>query len=171
MNYYVIIRGPLGVGKSTVSKKLARILRAEYISVDRPLDDRGIWYSGRLREFLEVNEIVAQQAGNLLANGTPVVVDGNFYWKSQIQDLERRLDHRHFVFTLKAPLDVCIRRDASRAAAHGSRAAEEVYAKSTRFSYGTPIDATQPVEAVVRKVRSIISRNRLTGVNEREAVS
>lgn len=171
MSYYVIIRGPLGVGKSTVSKRLARMLRAEYISVDRVLDDRGIWYSGRLREFLEANEIVAQQAGRLLADGTPVVVDGNFYWKSQIKDLERRLAHRHLVFALKAPLEVCIQRDASRAAPHGSRAAGEVYAKSTRFSYGTPIDATQPVEGVVRKVRSIISRNRRAGARDRGSAS
>jgi predicted kinase len=83
MSYYVIIRGPLGVGKSTVSKKLGKIVRAEYISVDRVLDEYDIWYSGRLSEFLKVNVIVARRAGRLLKKGTSVILDGNFYWKSQ----------------------------------------------------------------------------------------
>jgi hypothetical protein len=92
----------------------------------------------------------------LLKKGTAVIFDGNFYWKSQIRDLEKRLDHRHFVFTLKAPLDVCIKRDAGRKVSHGSQGAREVFAKSTRFDYGIGIDATQPLERTVRKIVSTI---------------
>lgn len=160
MSYYVIIRGPLGVGKSTVSKKLAEVVRAEYISVDRVLDDYDVWYSGRLSEFLKVNVIVASLAGRLLKKGTSVILDGNFYWKSQIKDLERRLDHRHFVFTLEAPLNVCIKRDAGRDATHGNQAARKVYGKSTRFAYGTRIDATRPFDIIVREIGLIISGGR-----------
>ena len=94
MSYYVIIRGPLGVGKSTVSKRLAKDLRAKYIPVDRILDEYDFWYSGRLSEFLRVNAVVAQRAVRLLNKGTSVVIDGNFYWKTQIRDLKKRLDHR-----------------------------------------------------------------------------
>ena len=34
MSYFVIIRGPLGIGKSTIAKKLTKILKAKYISMD-----------------------------------------------------------------------------------------------------------------------------------------
>jgi predicted kinase len=95
-----------------------------------------------------------------LETGTPVVLDGNFYWKSQIKDLEKRLHHRHFVFTLRAPLSVCIERDAGREAPHGSPAAREVYAKSTKFDYGVEVDATQPLDRIVREIVSTISSGR-----------
>ena len=35
MEYYIIIRGPLGCGKSTISKALAKRLKAEHFAVDR----------------------------------------------------------------------------------------------------------------------------------------
>jgi shikimate kinase len=34
MEYFVIIRGPLGVGKTTIAKRLAKQLNAKYISID-----------------------------------------------------------------------------------------------------------------------------------------
>lgn len=156
MSYYVLVRGPLGVGKTTVSQKLALELRAQYISIDRVLDEHDLWYDGRLSEFLRVNVIVARQATTRLKQRTPVVLDGNFYWKTQIKDLERRLPYPHFVFTLKAPLNVCIERDARRAEPHGVRAAREVYTKSTRVVCGVEVDATQPLERIVQEmVRSV----------------
>ena len=38
-SYFIIIRGPLGSGKSTITQKIAKILRAEYIPIDRILDE------------------------------------------------------------------------------------------------------------------------------------
>jgi predicted kinase len=162
MSYFVLVRGPLGVGKSTVSKGLAKEIDAAYISVDRILDEQDLWYSGRLSEFLRVNKFAAERAGHWLRKGTPVVLDGNFYWKSQIRDLVDRLDHPHFIFTLKAPLSVCIKRDAGREKTHGSQAAGEVYAKSTRFDYGTAVDAVKPIERVVSEIVSHILVSRHT---------
>jgi predicted kinase len=159
MSFYVLVRGPLGVGKSTVSKRLARVLRAEYISVDRILDDEEIWYSGRLSEFLKANEILAARAGPIMATGRPVVLDGNFYWKTQIRDLEQRLDRPHHVFTLRAPLTTCAERDAGRIRPHGAQAAREVYAKSTKFEYGIGVDATQPLARIVEEIEARIARS------------
>jgi predicted kinase len=152
MSYYLLIRGPLGSGKSTVSRRLARTLGAQCISIDSVLDERHLWRTGRVSEFLKANEIATRRAKEFLAAGTPVIFDGNFYWKTQIADLTARLDFPHRIFTLKAPLAVCIKRDALRKPPHGRRGAEEVYAKTTRFHAGISIDATRPVGRVARDI-------------------
>lgn len=38
MSYYIIIRGPLACGKTTVSRELAEKLKATHISIDEILD-------------------------------------------------------------------------------------------------------------------------------------
>jgi predicted kinase len=154
MPYFAIIRGPLGVGKTTVARRIATELRAEYISIDRILADRGLWSSGRLSEFVRANAIAARQAREAFAEGIPVIFDGNFYWKGQIRDLVQRLDFPHAIFTLQAPLGVCLARDARRKPSHGPEAARQVYAKTTAFEVGVPIDAKQPVSAIVRDIGS-----------------
>jgi len=109
MSYYVIIRGPMASGKSTVAKSLARALKAKYISMDRMLDkhhltkdtERG--YVSQ-RSFRKANESSVPVAAKALERGGIVVFDGNFYWASQIRDLIGRLHCPYFVFTLAAPL-------------------------------------------------------------------
>jgi len=159
MSYYVVIRGLLGVGKSTISERLDKEIGAEYISIDRILDDHGLWASGEVSEFLGANAFAVERARPLLDKGTPVVFDGNFYWKSQIEDLLLRLDYHHYVFTLKAPLSVCVERDSRRDPPHGREAATEVYAKATEFDWGIGLDATRPIESVVREITSHISQD------------
>ncbi|MFZ3355730.1 MAG: AAA family ATPase [Thermoplasmata archaeon] len=112
MLYYAIIRGPLGVGKTTISAALAKSIGAVVVSIDQIADSD--WDGGSVRLYVNANRIAAARARSSLAHGTPVVFDGCFYWKTQIADLERRLLYPHEVFTLKAPLSVCIARDASR---------------------------------------------------------
>jgi tRNA uridine 5-carbamoylmethylation protein Kti12 len=158
MSYYVIIRGPLGIGKSTVSVRIAKALGAKYVSVDRILEEPGVeeWdaaaghYSERA--FLRTSELAAERARVILDQGKPVIFDGNFYWQSQITDLVGRLPFPHHVFTLQAPLDLCIQRDGKRVLPHGREAAEKVYAKSTEFEWGVGIDATPSVERVVSNI-------------------
>jgi predicted kinase len=152
MSYFAIIRGPLGVGKSTVSTALAASLGAVVVSID-PLVEAG-WDGGSLRLFLKANEVAASVGRKALVQGTPVVFDGCFYWKSQIRDLERRLPFPHRVFTLRAPLSLCIWRDRLRNAAFGAEAARQVYQKVTRFDYGATVDATLRVPSIVRQIRS-----------------
>ena len=158
MSYYVVIRGPLGSGKSTVSEALARELGAKHILIDQILDDRGLWNQGLESEFLRANDFAVDEARRLLERGTPVIFDGNFYWRSVIEDLLGRLGGDHYVFTLRAPLSVCIERDVGRSPSHGSEAARQVFAKSTAFDFGVEIDATRPVEAVVRDIKTLISK-------------
>ena len=108
MSYCIIIRGPLGCGKSTIAKKLSKILKAKYFAVDKILDNHDLTKEQEAgfisqKSFIKANEIIARKAKLSLDNGKPVVFDGNFYWKSQIEDLISRLDFPHYVFTLKAP--------------------------------------------------------------------
>ncbi len=158
--YVVIIRGPLGVGKTTVSQRLATELGAEYISIDRILDDEEIWDEGALSEFLRANDFAAPRAELALPQGTPVIFDGNFYWEAQIADLVGRLPYPHFAFTLEAPLAVCIERDARRNPPHGNEAARQVFENTTRFDYGIKVDASRPVEWVVHEIELRISTSR-----------
>jgi predicted kinase len=160
MGFYIIVRGPLGIGKSTVAERLAKEISGELISIDQILEEHDLWESGRASEFLRANKIAASRAERSLAKGTPVILDGNFYWRSVIEDLIRRLGDRHYVFTLQAPLAVCIERDSRRTHPYGSRATRAVYAKSTRFEHGIGVDATGSLEHVLRQIRRHLPRAR-----------
>lgn len=159
MVYFIIIRGPLGCGKSTIAESLARILNADYIPIDRVLDEHGLTKDKEegyisQKSFLKANEIIIPKVRKLLEQGTPVVFDGNFYWKSQIEDLLSKLNYTHYVFTLKAPLDICIERDRKRGKTHGEDAARAVYKKSTEFDYGIAIDISKPLDEAIKEIRS-----------------
>jgi predicted kinase len=158
--FYLVIRGPLGVGKSTLAGRLAERFGAAVISIDRLLEEHDLWESGRLGEFLRANSFAVTRAGRLLPRGRPVIIDGNFYWKTQVEDLIARLDFPHCVFTLEAPLEVCIGRDRRRRRSYGPEATRAVYAKTTRFPFGQRIDATQPVEVILREITARV-RNTL----------
>ncbi len=163
MSFYVIIRGPLGCGKSTIAKRLSKILKAKYLAIDRVLDEHDLTKykeAGYIsqKSFIKANEIIAPEARLILDSGKPVVFDGNFYWKSQIDDLIKRLDFSHHVFTLKAPLDVCIERDRHRGKTHGEDAARAVYKKSAEFDYGIVIDINRPLSECVKDILSYLPR-------------
>jgi hypothetical protein len=150
--FLLIIRGPLGSGKTTVSRAVARALRARVVSIDEILELYE-WDGGSLRLFLRANRVAALRARRELARGVPVVVDGNFYWKRAIDDLLGRLPFPSRVFTLRVPLRVCIARDRARALSYGKEATRLVFAKVNRFEYGIPVDGTRPLAEIVRRIR------------------
>ena len=147
------------MGKTTVSRALARRLRADHISIDQILEEKHLWVSGRLDEFLRANLVASRWSERALARGRSVVIDGNFYWKGQLRDLSARLGPGLQVFTLVAPLTLCVERDRERPGGHGRQAAQAVFARSTRFSWGTRVDATRPVAAVVRAIVEALRAN------------
>jgi len=163
MSFYVIIRGPLGCGKSTIAERLSKFLKAKYFAVDRVLDENDLtneWEDGYIsqRSFIKANKLIVPKSEKVLNKGIPVVFDGNFYWKSQIDNLIEMLDFPHYVFTLKAPLEVCIKRDRNRNKTHGKDAAEAVYKKSTEFTYGKEIDATKSLDKVIDEILSYLPK-------------
>ena len=141
MSYYIIIRGPLGCGKSTISEELSKRINGKHIAMDRVVDNPKLVIREKeegyisQKNFIQANEIACKEVTQLLKKDRPVIFDGNFYWKSQVEDLISRLDFPHYVFTLKAPLEVCIKRDSERSKTHGEIAAMVVHKKSTSFNH------------------------------------
>ncbi|MFA6547940.1 MAG: AAA family ATPase [Candidatus Magasanikbacteria bacterium] len=162
MNYFIIIRGPLGVGKTTISKKLAEILRAEYVSIDKILEQHHLdpadpnQESIPLSSYLKAQEIVFPFVTDVLSNGRIVIFDSCFYFKEEIEQLIKSLPFDHFVFTLKAPLDVCIIRDSKRDKVYGKEAAEAVHNMVSRFDYGQIINVDKDVDLVVKEMLSFL---------------
>ena len=146
MSYFIIIRGPLGVGKTTVVKKLADILSAEYISIDTVLSDNDLDKVNDEKEcipannFIKGNEIAMPKIKERLSNGKIAIIDGCFYHKEQIDHFINNLSTSHFTFTLKAPVEVCTTRDKNREKTYGEGAAIAVHCLVSKFDYGVAID-------------------------------
>ncbi|HMN62167.1 MAG TPA: ATP-binding protein [Anaerolinea sp.] len=160
MSIAILIRGPLGVGKTTIARALSARLAGVYISIDAILEENQLDQCPDgipARNFIRVNEIALPIAQAALSIGKPVVLDGNFYYKSQIKHLLKRLPKPSYVFTLNASVEECIARDRGRERVYGVDAATWVHFLVTRFTAGIPIDtsgktAEQVVEEILRQL-------------------
>ncbi len=144
MSYYIIIRGPAGVGKSAVAGKLCRKLNAYRISYDRVMRkhklDKVEGSCISEKNFRKANDLAIAAAKKKLDAGKIVVFDGCFYHKSQLRHLIKKLHCRYFVFSLKVSLEECIERDSKRKAKIGKNSVKAVYSLCSKFSSGTVID-------------------------------
>ena len=160
MSYFIIIRGPLGSGKSTISEKLAEKLDAELIAIDEVLEnlelDKVDEKEGCIpaTNFIKASESVLPEVKNTLQNGKIVIFDACFYHKEVIEHLIQNLPFPHHVFTLKAPLELCIKRDSERNKTHGEGAAWAVHSLVSRFDYGKNIDVTRSIEDALKDILS-----------------
>lgn len=168
MVFYVIVRGPLGSGKTALSRRVAGAIGGKYIAIDRILEEHDLeqWEDDYISEpsFLAANGIAVREAEASLRQGTPVVIDGNFYWKSVVEDLVARLPHPHVVFTLKVPLSVCVARDAGRPVPLGAENTKMVFDKTTTFDYGVALDATGSLAETTRLLLEGLRRAKMPGV-------
>lgn len=126
------------------------------ISIDAILDPHNLeeWEAGYIsvRSFIRANDVAIVEAGPLLTGGTPAIFDGNFYYRSQIDDLGHRLKSPGWVFTLRAPLSECIERDRRRAVSLGEVSVREVFAKAAEVEGGIDVDALRPVADIVAAI-------------------
>lgn len=157
MAFYVIIRGPLGIGKSTIAKGIAGKICGKYISVDDILEkldlDNVEGRSIPLKNFIKVNNYILLLIKKHLEQGKPVILDGNFYFKEQIEDIERKLKFKHYIFNLKASIETCIKRDRGRKKIYGEEAARAVFDLVSRFDYGININTEgKTSEEVVNEI-------------------
>lgn len=168
MTYYIIIRGPAGVGKSIIARKLASYLGGYRIAFDKIMRQRKLdRIEGKcIKEsnFIKANELAIQKAGKKLAKGQIVIFDGCFYHKSQLTHLIRKLKFPHFVFSLSSNLHECITRDAKRKGKNkiGEKNIMAVYKLVSKVNYGIAIDTRgKPIEKVVREILLQLNKHHL----------
>lgn len=164
MSYYIIIRGPAGVGKTIIGEKLAEKLNGQLISFDMVLDENGLGYVPGEEcvpgeNFFKANKIVFSLADNELKKGEIVVIEGNFYHISPLEDLIDQLDYPHFVFTLKASVNECVERDKTRKGI-GEKRIKDVYNLVSRFDYGQIVDTNNKVpEEIIQEIILYLSNS------------
>lgn len=112
MSFYIVLRGPAGSGKTTVSEKLTKLFNAHYISVDKIKHDSKLKHSEK--ESLQANSLVIQKAKKCLENNEVVIIDGVFYYESLFRQLSEELQFRQYLFSLDAPIEVCLKRNENR---------------------------------------------------------
>jgi broad-specificity NMP kinase len=159
MGNLIIIRGPLGVGNTTISKILAERLGAKYISIDKLLEDARLdRIDPKLgcipaANFVDVQDEAMTDIKKFLER-QDVVVDGNFYHKEQIEFFRKNFKYDlHFV-TLKAKLETCINRDRKREKSFGKTAVEVVYSLVKEFDTGFVVDVEGKTrEQVVEQIQ------------------
>ncbi len=157
MSNIIVVRGSLGVGKTTISKMLAKDLDFEYISVDSILDeyklddgDDGI----PLESFLKVNNVIEKL---LQEKKNGFVIDGNFYYQKQIEDLQHRCKNDIDIVTLVSDVDTCMKRDAQREKVYGEDAARYVHMITSKVKAGYDVDNTDlSAEETVEAIKSYI---------------
>ncbi len=159
MAYTILIRGPLGIGKSTISLGLTKKLNAKYYSMDKILEENGLDKeddSFTPQDFIKADNIILDEVKSYLKTGKIVILDGCFYFKEQINHLENNLS-KIYAFNLKAPIDVCIKRDSGRKRVYGEQAARAVYGLVSKFDYGQDIDTTNKTsDQVVNEIITYI---------------
>ena len=160
MSYFIIIRGPLGVGKSTIAKILANELNGKYIDIDRILKENGLDKMKinaeciPVENFIKADSLILPEIKKKLNKGQPVIFDACFYHKTHIEHLLKNLNFPYYIFTLKAPLEVCIKRDSKRDNVLGIGAAKAVYYLVSRFDYGIKIDTNN--KTALKTVKEIL---------------
>lgn len=164
MSYCIVIRGPAGVGKTTIASALAKSLDGFHISIDNILAEHGLDYIlGEPcipeHKMLAANKIVVPIAQKKLALGKIVIFDGNFYHRSQIDELTATLGHSFFVFTLKAVLETCLTRNKVRTTLLHEQGIRDVFNLVSKFDCGIVVDTTnKTVEKIMQEIMIHLSQ-------------
>ena len=103
------------------------------------------------QNFIKGDEIILPEILTALKGGKIVIIDGCFYHEKQIEHLTSLINFKNYVFTLKASLDECIKRDALRSTSYGKEAAEAVF--SLVKNYGNLIETDgRSVNATINSI-------------------
>lgn len=168
-NSVIIIRGPLGVGKTTIGKILAERMEAKLYSIDDLLREAGLDRVDPklgcipLANFLAVQEDIVPDIKKHLRKHS-VIIEGNFYHKDQIDFFFKNLQENPLVITLKADLETCIKRDLNRKPSYGAKATTDVYNLVSKFDDGLVLDIEgKPrdfiAETIQKWFRKTLSKN------------
>jgi len=155
MVYYIVIRGPPAVGKSTISKILEKRLNAFHISMDRARREHNCNFTEK--EKLLALEKTLPKALSKLKEGKIVIFNEAFYYPKQIKYLEDNLPYKGFIFSLIAPLSYCKKRNKERMpdGLKDENRVVEVYELVNKFDCGIKIDTTD--KKIDETIKEIIS--------------
>lgn len=142
MEYCIIIRGPAGVGKTTIAKELARTLNADYFSFDEIMEinklDTIVGDGIPSENFVKANEIIL----NLIREKKRVVLDGCFYRRKQISHLLKNIKTKVHIFTLDADIAECSKRNKTRKNSLTGEDVKQVHNLVSKIKIGINIDTT-----------------------------
>ena len=165
----IIISGSLGVGKTTISKLLSKKLQATYLSVDEILHTAGLdkisegSFCIPLDNFIRANELMKPIILAAAQESKSVIVDGCFYHKEASEHLKKIVDIPCVAFTLRAPIDVCLRRDKARRKSLGEKAARAVFKLTSSVTIGVVMDATKPTQETVTSILDAVELRKEKG--------
>ena len=137
----IVIRGPLGVGRTTIAKLLADKINAQYLSLDKILKDNNLEKKDGIpvENFLKANDIILKITQS--SKGS-FIIDSCFYYQEQIDDLKNKFSNNIIFFSLVSGVEKCITRDSQREIVYGKNATEYVHMITTKIKEGYEIDNT-----------------------------
>lgn len=159
MEYCIIIRGPAGVGKTTIAKELARNLNADYFSFDEIMEinklDAIVGDGIPSKNFVKANEIIL----NLIRNKKIIVLDGCFYRKEQIDHLLNNLKTKVHIFTLNAGITECSERNKTRINPLADEDIKQVHNLVSRIKLGITINTSgKSIKQIVSEILNHMNR-------------
>ncbi len=142
MKKIIVIRGPLGVGKTTIAKLLAKKINAHYLSLDQILKDNNLEKKDGIpiENFLQANNIILKI---IKGSTNTFIIDGCFYYQKQINDLKNKFPNDIIFFSLISNVEKCIERDAQRKKVYGEGSVRYVYSITNKIKEGIEIDNTK----------------------------
>jgi len=159
MTYFIFLSGTLGSGKTTCAKQLTKLLNAEIINLDKVLKDNKIEHEDTacvpLNNYIKGIDLILPLAKKLLKNNKILIFDSCLFHKEALDYLIKELPFPHYVFTLKASLDVCIERDRQRKNTIGEDVARDVYELTNKNNFGIIINTDN--KSSKETVKEIIS--------------
>lgn len=144
MKKIIILRGPAGAGKTTISRILQKKLNAVIVNYDKELWKRNLNYVKKEKcvpeeNFFTVNKEIIKKINDNIITGNYIVIEQNFYHKTCLLDLSENIKGEVFIFTLEADVEECIERDKKRKGI-GEEAVRDVHRMTSSFKHGIKID-------------------------------
>lgn len=159
MEYCIIIRGPAGVGKTTIAKELTKNLNADYFSFDEIMKvnklDTIIGDGIPSENFVKANEIIL----DLTRDKERVILDGCFYRKEQINHLLNSLKTKVHIFTLNASIIECSERNKTRINPLADEDIKQVHNLVSRIKLGITINTSgKSIKEIVSDILNHMNR-------------
>jgi len=161
MGYFIVLHGTSGSGKSANAERLSKILKAKHFALDVILKKNNLdnhkpgSCSISSSDFIKGIKIILPVTKKLLQNKKIVIFDGCIYHKKVLDYLIKNLPYNNYVFTLKAPLNICIERDKLRKKTLGKNVSRRVYELVYKNDYGILIKTkNKSIQEIVKEIIS-----------------